>query len=153
MKPFGGKYLEHQKRIFNYRLSRARRVSENTFGISTARWRIFKRPINAYPERCVNITKAVVALHNFLMLNGISLPRHERQYCPPGFIDSEDKDANVIPGGWRSEVEMDTGHHPVQNGKGANAVKKSAKEVRESFKSFFNSPMGAVPWQNEYVNK
>ncbi len=147
MKPFGGKYFEHQKRIFNYRLSRARRVSENTFGISTARWRIFERPINAYPERRVNITKAVVALHNFLMLNETSLPRHERRYCLPGFIDSEDK------GGWRSEVEKDTRHHPVQNRKGANAVKKSAKEVRESFKSFFNSPMGAVPWQNEYVNK
>ena len=153
MKPFGGKYLEHQKQIFNYRLSRARRVSENTFGISTARWRIFKRPINAIPERCVNITKAAVALHNFLMLNETSLPRHERRYCPPGFIDAEDKDANVMPGGWRSEVERDTGHQPVPIGKGGNAAKKSAREVRELYKDFFNSPMGAVPWQNEYVNK
>ncbi len=78
MKPYGGRYLEHEKRVFNCRLSRARRVSENTFGISTARWRIFKRPINSTPERCANITKAVVALHNFLMLNETSLPRNER---------------------------------------------------------------------------
>ena len=87
------------------------------------------------------------------MLNETSLPRHERRYCPPGFIDAEDKDANVIPGGWRSEVERDTGHHPVANGKCGNAAKKSAKEIRELYKNFFNSPMGAVPWQNEYVNK
>ena len=37
MKPYGGQYVENIKRIFNYRLSRARRVSENTSGISTCR--------------------------------------------------------------------------------------------------------------------
>ena len=69
MKPYGGKYLETEKHIFNYRLSRARRVSENTFGLSTARWGIFKRPIDALPEQCIGITKAVVALHNFIIVN------------------------------------------------------------------------------------
>ena len=74
MKPYAENYLEHQKRIFNYRLSSARKVNENTFGISTARWRIFKCPINAMPKRCINITKAVTPLHNFLMLHEISFP-------------------------------------------------------------------------------
>ena len=153
MKPYGGRYLEHAKRIFNYRLSRARRVSENTFGISTARWRIFKRPIDAIPERSIGITKAVVALHNYLMLHESTLPKDERRYCPPGYVDAEDKDANVVPGAWRADVGKDTGHLPLTQSKTTNACKNSAKEMRDRFKDFFNSPVGSVPWQNDYLNK
>ena len=153
MKPYGGRFLEHEKRIFNYRLSRARSVSENTFGICTARWRIFKRPIDAMPDRCVDVTKAMVALHNYLMLHETTLPRNERRYCPPGFVDAEDKSAKILPGAWRADVERDTGYQSIIRQKAGNACKKSAKEIRDTFKDFLNTPTGAVPWQNEYVNK
>ena len=55
------------KTIFNYRLSRARRVIENNFVILVSRFRIFHRPIIAHVVNSNFITKAAVALHNFLM--------------------------------------------------------------------------------------
>ena len=84
MKPYPTEVLLLPERIFNYILSRARRIIENTFGIAAARFRVFRRPIQARVEMVVQITKAVV-LHNFLMA-GRSFQQGTR-YCPIGFID------------------------------------------------------------------
>ncbi|KAJ4934991.1 hypothetical protein JOQ06_007770 [Pogonophryne albipinna] len=67
MRPYSGKNLTHQKRIFNDRLSRARMVMENAFGIPASRWRIFHRRINLHPESVDKLVVAGCILHNFLL--------------------------------------------------------------------------------------
>ena len=67
MKPYPHQNLSWNERIFNYRLPRARRVIENTFGILATRFRIFRRPIVAKAQTVIHITKCAVTLHNFFM--------------------------------------------------------------------------------------
>ena len=66
MKPFPQQSLNEERRIYNYRHCRARKISENLFGILANRWRIFFSIINLereYVEDCILTT---LTLHNML---------------------------------------------------------------------------------------
>ena len=56
MKPYPLKDLSLEKRIFNYRLLRLRRISENAFGILANHWRVFRKPFLLEPKK-VNYTQ------------------------------------------------------------------------------------------------
>ncbi|XP_031333930.1 protein ALP1-like [Photinus pyralis] len=105
MKPFKGLHLTLEQNIFNYRLSRARRVIENCFAILVTRWRIFTRTITASPSTVDSIVKATVCLHNFLKQKEYNVPECRKKYCPASFCDSETDDG-IVPGAWRREVEQ-----------------------------------------------
>lgn len=68
MKPYPRRNnLNLLERVFNYRLSRARRIVETTFGIISAVWRIFKSPMRTSLALSILIAKACVCLHNFIL--------------------------------------------------------------------------------------
>lgn len=67
LKPYPMRELSVEQRIFNYRLSRARRVIENVFGLCAARFRVLLKTIELRPEKVVKVVLAICALHNFLI--------------------------------------------------------------------------------------
>jgi len=65
-KPFSQKQFTNERRGFNYRLSRARRVIENTFGIMKSRLRVFHTEVDLKLERIETAVLSCCVLHNFL---------------------------------------------------------------------------------------
>lgn len=96
------------KRIFNYCLSRARRVTENAFGIMAQKWRILRRPFKAKDDNVRIIISACVVLHNFLLKES---PTSQSAYCSPGTADHLDWQGNITEDSWRAEDSSDTQRH------------------------------------------
>ena len=69
IKPFRqADLISKDRKVLNYRVSRARRTVENAFGILASRFRIFYTHINLEPENIDKVVKASCALHNFLIV-------------------------------------------------------------------------------------
>ena len=145
MKPYSAESIRRPERVFNYRLSRARRVIENTFGIASSRFRVLRRPIIASVELVLAATKAIVVLHNYLMEDTVK--GMETQHCPHGFIDS----SGQTNGAWRTEVASDNNFLDLSSCS-SNTYSREAKSVRNSFRDYFNSSQGEVPWQWDTVD-
>ena len=144
MRPYPGglSIADRQKRVYNYRLSRARLVVENAFGILAARWRIFYTAIDSKLETIDSIIKACCCLHNFLMARG-------SDYCPRIFGDTTSSNGRIIDGTWRHAVQSTWGQ--TLNRQGSNNSSSAAIVIRNNFSEFFYSSEGALPWQNEYL--
>ncbi|CAH1954990.1 unnamed protein product [Acanthoscelides obtectus] len=99
MVPDGGNHDNNTpERIFNYRLSRARRIIENVFGIMSAVFRVLRKPILLNQDKARLITECCVLLHNFLR------SRNSRNmYTPPGTFDREEN-GTIVTGSWRNET-------------------------------------------------
>lgn len=150
MRPYSGRNLPEDQAIFNYRLSRARRTIENTFGILTARWRIFTHPISLHPDSGDKIIMTCLCLHNFLMTENNRLQVRERTYCPSHYIDTELDNGDVILGEWRKENA--TG---IQNLRPSSAhrARTEAYSQRDILKDYCLTPEGEVTWQYAYVRR
>ena len=124
MKPYPQIGLTEEKRIFNYRLSRCRRI-----GILSSRWRVFRKPLLLQPTRATSVTLAALTLHNWL-----------RTQTEAGQIyNSQELAADSLhPNGDNSWLNLqDFGQH--------NAT-QDAKEIRKEFTEYVTME-GEVPWQ------
>lgn len=142
MKPYNHNTLKRDEIIFNYRLSRARRIVENVFGILASRFRILLKTINLNPDKVSTIVLACCHLHNFLR------QKKEICYLQNGF---DIEDTNLIQtryADWRSEnLNLDSLACTQ-----ARNPSSEAKDIRNKFCEYFNSS-GAVSWQNKIYEK
>ncbi|KAG1657412.1 Protein ALP1-like [Nymphon striatum] len=131
LRPYPGRSLNHDRQIYNYRLSRARRVIENAFGFLASRWRIYRQSINGDFNTVVGIIKSTVCLHNFLM------SRTNQQYCSRNYADWEDHNGIVHPGLWRTETGGGNGAMRQTQRTGSNMYSQNASQIRENFNEYF----------------
>jgi hypothetical protein len=137
MKPFPGTNLIRRDRIFNYRLSRGRRIVENTFGIMTTKFRIFHQPIAFQPLRADKVIMAAVCLHNFLRR------KCGNSYFVPNEVDHENASHDLVDGAWRKQNQLDN----LDRNRRRRNPAVIAKEIRIRFAEHFITATGEVPWQ------
>lgn len=126
MKPYPKRNLSIIERAFNYRLSRARRTIENTFGILAARFRVFHRTMELLPENIEKIVQCACVLHNF-------------------FIDFEkqpiENDIDAIINPLEENEEPDMENMPTQQTQQqqqtARAMRLQLEENRKEFTEYF----------------
>jgi len=133
MKPFNARGLTTSERIFNYRLSRARRVAENAFGILSNRFRIFRTTMQLQPGVVCDVVMACCALHNYL-----------RQKSHVG-VNTEYDSSEETDGG----LYIYTVNHEARvSGSKYNAT---AKTVRDKLVRHFLGT-GQIPFQWKHAN-
>ena len=139
MKPFPrglrGNKLPEDQLVFNYRLSRARRISENAFGILVQRWRVFDRRMYLSDENAIKVIQAATVLHNYLTPANVNVETIMAQLNPAA------REYDHQAGALRN----------VNNHRGIRSP-TDAKEIRNWYKTYFFSPVGAIPHQMERLS-
>ncbi|CAB4013843.1 Hypothetical predicted protein [Paramuricea clavata] len=138
MKPYPHRHMDKPKRIFNYRLSRARRVVENAFGILASRFRVFLTTIKLSPQRVTYLILASCCLHNFMVDN------NKHAYTSAGDVESGDH--TFLSGAWRADPPLNR----LQSCTTDRNPTRSAKQQHQLLTSYF-SGAGAVTWQDNMI--
>ena len=141
MKPYPLRNITKEEKVFNYRLSRGRRMVESSFGILASRFRIFLTQIGLSPDKVRTITLAACTLHNLL----IDRRKHlysQQEHCHR----VEDGHEYMVTQNNEEILELQALTRQINMGHG-----RHGREVRELFKTFYNGP-GKVPWQEKYIS-
>jgi len=125
MKPFARKDFSCEERVFNHRLSRARRCVECGFGSLTAKWRLLNKAIETNVNKTERIVRCICLLHNIIIdLEGI---KHD-----PSVL----QETSQIRGSRQARTNV--------SGRSFSRSSKGAIDVRSAFKAYFNGPTAAI---------
>lgn len=128
MTPYKQRGLSNIRRIFNYRLSRARRTVECAFGMMSQKFLVLKTCIvSSNRTHIENIIKACCILHNFVR------KREGREYV---IIENEDELENTRPAYMEARNFALANHRPVS--------------YRNYLADYFLSEPGAIRLQWKY---
>ena len=139
MKPYPAKSLDDASSVFNNRLSRARRVSRNAFGILAHRFRIFQCAIPLEPKKAEIIVLAAVALHNYFRTKSVEYSQ--------SMADSENAAHELVPEKWRHNSNAQL---PSVSLQGSNRSSVQDREIREELLDYFITN-GQVDWQWDII--
>lgn len=128
MKPFPRPVAsaDERKAVFNYRLSRARRVSENAFGLLSQIFRVFYTVIDLNPSTVDDLIIVACCLHNLLR---------------DAFLEASNKPFYEI------DQELPPSRNFIPFARGGGFADGDGFYIRDLFKEYFNSGHGSVPWQ------
>lgn len=126
--------------VFHHLFFRARRISENVFGILANRFRVFLGAINLKPETATSVTMAAVTLDNLLRA------RNPLRYLPAVAVDQDNSDRTIRRGTWRDMPDQFLDLAPSTQRNATTA----AKGVRRKLTDYFAN-VGAVPWQDRVL--
>ena len=140
MKPYSHRHLTVEERIFNYRLSRARRIVENAFGILANRFRVLLSTMHLDPDSATLVAMACVVLHNLLRI------RNPGPQVDEDRVEQVGQPDQAIPGAWRDPRVMEE----VNAVRGPTREAKEAKQQRVYLKHYVNN-IGAVAWQRDMI--
>lgn len=119
--------IDKTKAIFNLRLSRGRRLVENSFGLLAQRFRIFHTLIDLNITTVENLVTSACIIHN-LMVDEL-------------LISDQDLTIDNVQNN-RRNLHWDMNNNQTYSG---------GQDIRNIFKDYFNG-VGAVHWQDDAVN-
>ena len=131
MRPFPERNVTNIKRVYNYRISRARKTIECTFGMMVQKFPILLAPIKCRNYKTiVSIIKCVCILHNF--------------------VRSKDGEPYAVHDIDETRTNAGAGNLPMPSGDLHIDTTSSPQILREYLMNYFVKPRVALPWQNKY---
>jgi hypothetical protein len=133
LKPYPHRQLSREQRMFNYRLSRARRCVENAFGILSSRFRFLLSPICLCPDKVDYLVLAACCLHNML-----------RTLVPGQYGCRHDEHRN-------NELTEQRPNIPGAVVASRRSATNNGKMYRDMLCDYFNSEAGAISWMDSVI--
>jgi hypothetical protein len=142
MKPYSVRGLIREQRIFIYRLSRARRVIENAFGILVNGYRCLLNVMCQPPDTVCTITLACCLLHNMLRTQVMA-----GNEC---LVDTDGPINEVLPCDWQAQNVLLNSAAAMNPSSKRARYSKAGQKVRLYLEQYVNT-IGAVTWQNDKI--